>query len=62
MSVKEHILDLNIMFLQQISHLFRTRMQEIANKGEVIEGIAENINHHIDVLYLSQLVYRLSYY
>ena len=36
-------------------------MQEIANKGEVNEGIAENINHHIDVLYLSQLVYRLSY-
>ena len=53
MSVKEHILDHSIVFLQQISHLLRTRMQEIANKGEVIEGIAENINHHIDVLYLS---------
>ena len=62
MSVKEYILDLNIVFLQQISHLFRTIMQDIANKGEVIEGIAENNNHHIDVLYLSQLVYRLSYF
>jgi hypothetical protein len=62
MSVKEHILDHNIVFLQQMSHLYRTRMQEIANKGEIIEGIAENINHHIDVFYLSQLVNRLSYY
>jgi len=61
MSVKEHILDHSIVFLQQISHFIRTRMQEITHKGEVNEGIAENINHQIDVLYLSQLVYRLSY-
>ena len=35
-------------------------MQELANLGEVKEGIVENIYDDIDVLNLSQLVHRLS--
>jgi hypothetical protein len=35
-------------------------MQELANLGEVKEGIVENIYDDIDVLNLSQLVHRPS--
>ena len=58
MSLTNHNPELNVVLLKQISQLPRARMQELANLGEVKEGIVENIYDDIDVLNLSQLVHK----
>ena len=60
MSLTNYNPELNVVLLKQISQLPRARMQELANLGEVKEGIVENIYDDIDVLNLSQLVHRPS--
>ena len=60
MSLTNYNPELNEVLLKQISQLPRARMQELANLGEVKEGIVENIYDDIDVLNLSQLVHRPS--
>ncbi len=60
MSVTKNNHELNVLLLKHNSHLSRARMQELANFGEVKDGIAENIYDDIDALNLSQLVYRPS--
>ena len=58
MGVIEHILDHNIVFLKHIPHLSWARMQELTDKGNIIERIAKNVNDYIYILDLSKLVYR----
>jgi hypothetical protein len=57
-SFLKHSAEKNIVFLQEVSHCPRERMQELANKGEVIDRKTENIYNKILALYLSKLVYR----
>ena len=58
MSLVKHISDRNIVFLEQLPHLSRTRMQEIRNVVGFINSKAKYINDDIFVLDFSKLVNR----
>jgi hypothetical protein len=57
MSFIEHILEHNVVIFDQLSHLSRARMQQFKNLGDVVDGVAENINDDIFILNFSKLVY-----
>ncbi len=59
MSIIEHILEHNVVIFDQLSHLSRARMEKLKNLGDIVDGVAENINDDIFVGYFSQLVNRL---
>jgi hypothetical protein len=56
--VVEHIHQHSLVFLEQISHLSRTRMQKVTNMGVIFDGIAKNFYDDIFVLNFSQLINR----
>ena len=58
MSDIEHILEYYIVFLEQVTHLIRGRMQEFAHIGKVNDGEAENFKDDVNALNFSKLVNR----
>ena len=58
MSDIEHILEHNIVFLEQLPHLIRGRIQEFANIGKANNGEAENFKDDVNALNFSKLVNR----
>ena len=58
MSFVKYVRKLGIVFLEQLSHLSRARMQELKYISGLIERVAENIKDDINVLYFPKLVNR----